>query len=305
MSILVDGDTRVLVQGITGRVGRAQTSYMLAEGTHIVAGVTPGKGGAVEQGVPVFDHVDDAVRASGADMSLLFVPPAVAEAAVEETLDAGIKLLVLITEGIPVHATMRIRRRVELAGARLIGPATPGVITPGQCKVGIMPARFFTSGPVGIVSRSGTLSYEVSAQLSAAAIGQSTVVGLGADPVVGTDIVELLHLFDEDPATEIIVFVGEVGGTQEERAANFFAQSMQTPLVAYVAGRCAVADVPMGHAGALVREGAGAVVDKIAAFEAAGVPVAASPGRVVDVVRGLLGPDRITSPPAAHAATMM
>jgi succinyl-CoA synthetase alpha subunit len=288
VSILVNGDTRVLVQGITGRVGKAQTTYMLAEGTRIVAGVTPGKGGTVEQDIPVFDHVIDAVHACAADMSLLFVPPAVAEAAVEETLEADIKLLVLITEGIPVHATMRIRRRVENAGARLIGPSTPGVITPGQCKVGIMPARFFTPGVVGIVSRSGTLSYEVSAQLSVAGIGQSTVVGLGADPVVGTDIVELLQLFDEDEETEVILFVGEVGGTQEERAAQYAAQSMHTPLVAYVAGRCAVADVPMGHAGALVRAGAGAVVDKIAAFEAAGVAVAPSPGGVVDLVRGVL-----------------
>ena len=302
MSILVNRDTRVLIQGITGRVGRAQTTYMLAEGTRIVAGVTPGKGGTIEQGVPVFDHVGDAVRVRGADMSLLFVPPAVAEDAVAETLDAGIRMLVLITEGIPVHTTMRIRRRVEDAGARLVGPATPGVITPGQCKVGIMPARFFTPGPVGIVSRSGTLSYEVSAQLSAAGIGQSTVVGLGADPVVGTDIVALLQLFDEDPETGVVVLVGEVGGTQEERAARFVAQGMRTPLLAYVAGRCAVADVPMGHAGALVREGAGAVVDKIAAFEAAGVPVAASPGCIVGLVQSLLAPDHAVS--STHAVVI-
>ena len=288
MSILVDGDTRVLVQGITGRVGRVQTQYMLAEGTQIVAGVTPGKGGTLEQGVPVFDHVADAMADVDADMSLLFVPPAVAEAAATEAIEAGLRLLVLITEGIPVDTTMRIRARVEAAGARLIGPATPGVITPEGCKVGIMPARFFQSGPIGVVSRSGTLSYEVSAQLSAAGLGQSTVVGLGADAVVGTDVVDLLRLFDADTETEAVVLVGEVGGNQEERAARFAAHEMHTPLVAYVAGQCAVTGVPMGHAGALVREGSGTVTDKINAFETAGVQVARSPGCVVEAVQSLM-----------------
>ncbi|MBT3344256.1 MAG: succinate--CoA ligase subunit alpha [Gemmatimonadetes bacterium] len=289
MSILVDSDTRVLVQGITGRVGRAQTQYMLAEGTQIVAGVTPGKGGTTEQGVPVFDHVADAQAETHADLSLMFVPPAVAESAVDEALQARIRKLVLITEGIPVHATMRIRARVEAAGARLIGPATPGVISPGRCKVGIMPARFFEPGPVGVVSRSGTLSYEVSGQLSAAGIGQSTVVGLGADPVVGTDVTDLLRMFDEDSETRVVVLVGEVGGSQEERAARFASEQMNTPVVAYIAGRCAVPGVAMGHAGALVREGSGTVIDKVAALEAAGIRVAATPGGVVGLVQDVLG----------------
>lgn len=288
MSILVNERSRVLVHGITGRVGRAQAQYMLAEGTRIVAGVTPGKGGALVCGVPVYDSAVEARREHGADVSLLFVPPAAAEAACADALEAGVGLLVLITEGIPVHATMRLRARVEAAGARLVGPATPGVISPGRCKVGIMPHHFFRPGPVGVVSRSGTLSYEVSAQLSAAGIGQSTVVGLGADPVVGTDVTEFLRLFEEDPETLAVVVVGEVGGTQEERAARFASAHMTKPVVAYVAGRGAVAGVPMGHAGALVRAGAGTALEKAAAFAAAGVAVAPRPSQVVPLVRAAL-----------------
>ena len=285
MSILIDQSTRVLIQGMTGRVGRAQAQFMLAEGTRIVAGVTPGKGGTTEQGVPIYDHVAEAQANAAADLSLLFVPPAVAEQAIDEALHAGFRKLVLITEGIPVHSTMRMRARAEAAGARLVGPATPGIISPGQCKVGIMPARFFQPGPVGVVSRSGTLSYEVSGGLSAAGIGQSTVVGLGADPVVGTDITDLLQSFDDDPQTSVVVLIGEVGGSQEERAAHFVREHMQTPVVAYIAGRCAVPGVAMGHAGALVREGSGTVDDKIAALEAAGIRVAATPAGVVELVK--------------------
>lgn len=288
MSILIDEGTRVLVLGITGRVGRVQAEYMLAEGTRIVAGVTPGKGGQRVCGVPVFDSAAEAQRSEPADAALVFVPPAAAEGAAREALEAGIGLLVLITEGVPVHATMRLRARCQAAGARLIGPATPGVISPGRCKMGIMPGRFFTPGPVGVVSRSGTLSYEVSAQLSAAGLGQSTVVGLGADPVVGTDATQLLELFEQDEQTRVVVVVGEVGGTQEERAARFAGQGMRKPVVAYVAGRCAVSGVPMGHAGALVRAGTGTAAEKMAAFEAAGAAVARRPSAVVPLVRAAL-----------------
>lgn len=296
MSILVNADSRVLVQGITGRVGAAQTAYMQADGTRIVAGVTPGKGGGQVQGVPVFDTVAEAQAAQGADVSVLFVPPAAAEAAAGQAIDAAIGVVILITEGVPVHATMRLRARAAAAGVRLIGPATPGVITPGGCKVGIMPGRFFTPGPVGVVSRSGTLSYEVSAQLSAAGLGQSTVVGLGADPVVGTDAEALLALFAEDVGTRAVVLVGEVGGTQEERAARYAAGHMDKPVVAYIAGRRALPGVAMGHAGALVRDGAGTAAAKVEALRDAGVAVATHPGDVVGLVQEALA----AAPPVPH-----
>lgn len=292
MSILVDASSRVCVQGITGRVGRRQAEFMLAAGTCVVSGVTPGKGGDSVAGVPVFDTVVEAqARNQGqapADVSILFVPPQAAEAACTDALQAGIRILVLITEGIPVHSTMRIRSRVEAAGARLIGPATPGVITPGAAKVGIMPASFYTPGPVGLISRSGTLSYEVGAQLSAAGIGQSTVVGLGADPVTGSDLADLLALFEADGETELVVIIGEVGGTQEERAARYAAAHLTKPAVAYIAGRHAVPGVRMGHAGALVSDGGGTVVDKVRALERAGIPVAAGPRHTVELVRRAL-----------------
>ncbi|MFH1569092.1 MAG: succinate--CoA ligase subunit alpha [Gemmatimonadota bacterium] len=292
MSILVSGASRVCVQGITGKVGRRQTELMLAAGTRIACGVTPGKGGEVVEGVPVFDSVTAAQERAPADVSILFVPPAAAEGACADALGAGIRLLVLITEGIPVHATMRIRARAEAAGARLIGPATPGVISPGGAKVGIMPAAFFTPGPVGVISRSGTLSYEVGAQLSAAGIGQTTVVGLGADPVTGCDITELLGLFEADGDTAAVVLIGEVGGSQEERAARYAAAHLSKPVVAYIAGRHAVPGVRMGHAGALVQEGSGSAADKAATLEAAGIPVALRPRDTVELVRRALSSRR-------------
>lgn len=288
MSILVHGTSRVCVQGITGRVGRRQTEFMLAAGTVVVSGVTPGKAGEVVAGVPVFDTVVEAQAEVPADVSILFVPPAAAEAAAVDALEAGVGTLVLITEGIPVHSTMRIRARAQAAGARLIGPATPGVITPGGAKVGIMPAGFFAPGPVGLISRSGTLSYEVGAQLTAAGIGQSTVVGLGADPVTGSDITDLLALYEADGDTELVVIIGEVGGTQEERAARFAAERMSKPMVAYIAGRQAVPGVRMGHAGALVSDGGGTVDDKVRSLQAAGVPVAPRPRDAIDLVQSRL-----------------
>ena len=288
MSILVDSDTRVCVQGITGRIGRVQTGHMLREGTRIVSGVTPGRGGEDVEGVPVFDTVSEAQAAAPADVSVVFVPPAAAEGACGEALEAGIRLVVLITEGVPVHSTMRIRARAERAGATLVGPTTPGVISPGRAKVGIMPARLFSPGTVGVISRSGTLSYEVAGELSAAGIGQSTVVGIGADPVVGTGIVEMLGLFEEDDETSAVVIVGEVGGSQEERAAAFVVGSMTKPVVAYVAGHSVPKGVRMGHAGAIVARGTGSASEKIRALGAAGVRTAGRPADVVGLVRQAL-----------------
>ena len=288
MAILVDADTRVCVQGITGRIGRVQTGYMLREGTRIVAGVTPGRGGQHVEGAPVYDSMADA-REAGVDASVVFVPPAAAEGACTEAIEAGVRLIVLITEGVPVHSTMRIRARAEAAGARLVGQTTPGVIAPGRTKLGIMPARLFSRGPVGVISRSGTLSYEISGALSEAGMGQSTVVGIGADPIVGTDIQDLLGLFNADDETEAVVIVGEVGGSQEERAAAFIAREMTKPAVAYVAGMGAPPGVRMGHAGAIVSGGTGRAAEKARAFESAGVRVATQPSDVVHLVREALG----------------
>lgn len=285
MGILADRRTRVCVQGITGRIGRVQAGYMLREGTRIVSGATPGRGGQTVEGIPVFDSVVQAQEAAPADASVLFVPPAAALEACSDAVEAGIRLIVLITEGVPVHDTMRIRALVEAAGARLIGPTTPGVITPGQTKIGIMPARMFSRGPVGLISRSGTLSYEVAGELTEAGIGQSTVVGMGADPVVGTGMAELLSLFMEDPETRAVVLVGEVGGDQEERAAAYFSEHGEKPIVAYVAGQGVPQGVRMGHAGAIVSQGTGQAADKVAAFEAAGVAVARRPSDVTSLVR--------------------
>lgn len=286
MGILVDAETRVCVQGITGRIGRVQAEHMLREGTRIASGVTPGKGGETVAGAPVFDSMADAQARTPADASVIFVPPGAAEEACADAIEAGVRLLVLITEGVPVHSAMRIRARAEAAGARLIGPTTPGIIVPGCQKLGIMPARLFAPGPVGVISRSGTLSYEISGELSAAGLGQSTVVGIGADPVVGTDIQALLRLFDDDPDTEVVVLIGEVGGNQEERAAAF-AGGMKKPVVAYVAGRTVPQGVRMGHAGAIVGN-AGSAADKIRAFEEAGVRVAQRPSEVAALVREAL-----------------
>jgi succinyl-CoA synthetase alpha subunit len=288
MAILIDADTRVCVQGITGRIGQVQTRYMQQAGTRIVAGVTPGKGGQEVEGVLVFDSVVAAQDHSPIDAAVLFVPPAAAEAAAAEAIAAGVPLIVLITEGVPVHSTMRLRARARVAGVRLLGPTTPGIIAPERTKLGIMPAQLFARGPVGVISRSGTLSYEISGLLSAAGIGQSAVVGLGADPVVGTDIVELLQLFAADPETRVVVLIGEVGGSQEERAARQIAAGYPKPVIAYIAGRTAPPGVRMGHAGAIVQGGTGSAAEKLQTFAAAGVRVADRPAAVVDLVRSSL-----------------
>jgi len=288
MSILIDEKTRVVVQGITGRMGAVQTMHMLKAGTKITAGVTPGRGGARVEGVPVYDSVEEAMAEQEINTSVLFVPAPVAEESCMEAVDAGVKLLILITEHIPTHDTMRIRAYVRSHGARLIGPTTPGVVTPGKCKIGIMPTILFTPGPVGIISRSGTMSYEMAGLLSTQGIGQTTMVGMGGDPVVGTSLVELLELFQKDRATRVVVVHGEIGGTQEESAAAFIRQKMTKPVIAYMTGKVALEGSRMGHAGAVFVGKRGAMENKIKAFREAGVPIADSPGEIAGLVRKAL-----------------
>ncbi len=285
MAILVDEGTRLLVQGITGSEGSFHTKRMLEYGTAVVAGVTPGKGGQEVDGIPVYDAVDEAMEEHPEiNASVVFVPARFAPDAILEAADARIPLIVAITEGIPVHETLRIYHLLRLYGVRLIGPNCPGVISPGKCKVGIMPGEVFASGPVGIVSRSGTLTYEIAAHLTRAGIGQSTVVGIGGDPIVGSSFVDILELFANDPDTELVVLVGEIGGTAEEEAARFAAEKLGKPMVAYIAGFSAPPGKRMGHAGAIVSGGEGTAEAKAKALESFGVPVARTPGQVADLV---------------------
>ena len=274
MSILINKNTKVLVQGITGNIGATQTKYMLKVGTKIVAGVTPGKGGERVENIPVFDTVEEAVNNFKIDVSVLFVPARVAKDSVIEAIDVGIKIVVLITEHTPVHDVMELKAYALQRKTLLIGPTTPGIITPGECKVGILPANMFSPGPVGIISRSGTLSYEVAANLCAIGIGQSTVVGMGADRVAGTNLVDILKLFNEDKETKVVVIVGEVGGTQEEDAAEYIRAEMSKPVVAYIAGASVPPGKRMGHAGAIIEGGKGSAESKIKALSTAGVKVA-------------------------------
>jgi len=288
MSILIDEKTRVLVQGITGRMGAVQTMHMLKAGTKITAGVTPGRGGSRVEGVPVYDSVEEARAEQEVNTSVLFVPGPLCEESCAEAVDAGLKLIILITEHIPTHDTMRIRAYARSRGATLIGPTTPGVITPGKCRIGIMPTHLFTPGPVGIITRSGTMSYEIAGILTGAGLGQSTMVGMGGDPVVGTGLIELLELFERDPETKVVVVHGEIGGTQEERAAVFIRQKMTKPVIAYLTGRVALEGSRMGHAGAVFVRRRGAMESKIRAFQEAGVPIADTPSEIVDLVRKAL-----------------
>ena len=288
MSILLSRETKVLIQGITGRIGRVQTKWMQDYGTNIVAGVTPGKGGEEVEGVPVYDTVAEAVSKQGAEASLFFVPAGAVKSAALETIEAGIELTVVITERVPVHDVMEIRARAGEKGVRFIGPNTPGVITPGEAKMGIMPATTFTSGRIGIISRSGTLSYEISANLATVGLGQSTMVGMGGDPVVFTSMPELLELFENDPNTDLVVIIGEVGGIQEEKAAQFIAEQMTKPVVAYIAGLNAPEGKRMGHAGAIIQGGMGTPQSKINAFREVGVPIADYPLEVVELVKKCL-----------------
>ncbi len=274
MSIFVDQTSRVLVQGITGREGAFHTRQCVAYGTPVVAGVTPGKGGQRLDDIPVFDTVAAAVAATGANTSLIFVPPAYAADAILEAAEAGIKTVVCITEGIPVHDMLRVRRHLQSRPTRLIGPNCPGIITPGVCKVGIMPGHIHRpGGPVGVVSRSGTLTYEVVYQLTGAGLGQTTCVGIGGDPVVGTDFIDCLRAFEADGDTEAVVLIGEIGGSAEEDAAAFIERHVTKPVIAFIAGRTAPPGRRMGHAGAIIDGGVGTAAAKIERLRAAGVHV--------------------------------
>ena len=289
MSILVDKDTRLVVQGITGREGRFHTRQMLDYGTRVVAGVTPGKGGQEVEGVPVFDTVHEAVSHTGANTSIVYVPARFAPDAILEAADAGVRLIVCITEGIPTLDMVNVRHYLHQVGVRLIGPNCPGVITPGESKVGIMPGHIHQPGPVGIVSRSGTLTYEAVYALTQRGIGQSTVVGIGGDPIVGTTFLDVLRMFEADPQTEVVVLIGEIGGTEEERAAAYIKEEMSKPVVAFIAGQTAPPGKRMGHAGAIISGGTGTAAEKIAALQAAGARVARHPEEIADLVADILG----------------
>jgi len=282
MSILMNDSTRVIVQGITGRIGSAQTHWMLEYGTRVVGGVTPGKGGTTTEGVPVFNSVLEAVKQTGANASVFFVPAAFVLDAFLETIDAGIKLIVIVPEHIPVKDVLRMRSYAIEKGVFALGPTTPGILVPGMGKMGIMPASLFAPGRVGIISRSGTLSYEFAGILSENKVGQSTVVGMGADPVVLRNLADILELFENDKDTDAVIVVGEVGGEQEEKAAGFIARQMTKPVAAYIAGRYSPQGKKMGHAGAIVRGSAGTVAGKHEALKAAGVEVLESP---IDVAK--------------------
>jgi succinyl-CoA synthetase alpha subunit len=288
MSILLNKNTRVLVQGITGKIGSVQTHWMLAYGTNIVAGVTPGKGGSTVEGVPVFDSVLEAVEQTGAKASVFFVPAPFVLDAFVETVDAGINLIVVVPEHIPVHDAMMMKayaRRHANRDLFALGPTTAGILTPGEAKMGIMPASLFRPGRIGIVSRSGTLSYEMAGILSSAGYGQSTVVGKGADPVALTTLSMILEQFENDPATDGVVIVGEVGGIQEEEAAKFISENMKKPVAAYIAGHFAPEGKRMGHAGAIVRGSQGTFASKLQALREANVAILNSPLNVIDWAR--------------------
>ncbi len=277
MSILINKDTRVLVQGITGATGAFHTKQMLDYGTKIVGGVTPGKRGQKVEGVPVFNTVYEAVMETGANASVVYVPPAFAGDAIMECVDAELDLVVAITEGIPILDMVKVKRFMKGGKTRLVGPNCPGVITPGECKIGIMPGYIHEPGEVGVVSRSGTLTYEAVAQLTSLSLGQSTCVGIGGDPVNGTDFIDVLRLFQDDPGTRAVVLIGEIGGTAEEEAAQFIKDNMTKPVVGFIAGRTAPKGKRMGHAGAIISGGKGTADEKIKAFKDAGIEVAESP----------------------------
>ncbi|MGC9111905.1 succinate--CoA ligase subunit alpha [Acidilobus sp.] len=286
MGIIVDENTKVIVQGITGREGLFHTRLMLQYGTKVVAGVTPGKGGTTVEGVPVYDTVDEAVKAHPeVNTSIIFVPAKFAADAVFEAIDAGIKTIVVITEHIPIHDAMAFVNYAKEKGSIIIGPNCPGIINPGKTKVGIMPANVFTPGPVGVMSRSGTLTYEVSYFLSKAGLGQSTVIGVGGDPITGLTFPEVAEMFERDPQTKAIVMVGEIGGDAEERVAKMVKEGkIRKPIVAFIAGRTAPEGKRMGHAGAIIMLGTGAYKDKVAALEDAGVRVAITPYEIPKLV---------------------
>jgi succinyl-CoA synthetase alpha subunit len=289
MSILVNKNTRVICQGITGASGQFHTKGCLEYGTKMMGGVTPGKGGETTLGLPVFDTVEDAVRETGANATMIFVPAPFTADAILEAVDAGINVVIAITEGVPVLDMVHVFETVIRRGVRLVGPNCPGVITPGECKIGIMPGYIHQRGKVGIISRSGTLTYEAVWQTSNLGLGQTTCVGLGGDPIVGTSFTDLLRLFQDDSETEAILMIGEIGGTAEEEAAEFVAKHVTKPVAAFIAGRTAPPGKRMGHAGAIISGGKGTAAEKIAALEAAGIEIAQSPADMGTAVQRALG----------------
>ena len=290
MSILVNKDTRLLVQGITGSAGGFHASQCKAYGTNVVAGVTPGKGGTFfENTVPIFNTVDEAVRATGANASMIFVPPPFAADAILEAADAGVKLVVPITEGIPVRDMLPIMAFLATRGVRMIGPNCPGIITPGECKIGIMPGHIHKAGRIGVVSRSGTLTYEAVGQLSRVGLGQSTAIGIGGDPIIGTRHIDVLQLFNADPDTDAIIMIGEIGGSAEEDAAAWAKVHCKKPIVGFIAGATAPPGRRMGHAGAIISGGQGTAEAKYAAMEAAGMHTVRSPAEMGRKMLEILG----------------
>jgi len=288
LSILVDKNTRVVVQGITGKEGSFHTGQMIAYGTKVVAGVTPGKGGSEHEGVPIFDTVAEAVKQTGANASVIYVPPPFAADAIMEAADAGLPLTVCITEGIPALDMVRAFDYLRDRATRLVGPNCPGVISPGKCKIGIMPGHIHAEGRVGVVSRSGTLTYEAVHQLTNLGLGQSTAIGIGGDPVIGTNFFDALRLFQQDPETDAVVMIGEIGGTAEEQAAQFVRENMTKPVIGFIAGQTAPPGRRMGHAGAIIAGGKGTAAEKMAAMEAAGILVVKSPADIGARVRQAL-----------------
>lgn len=289
MSVFIDQDTKLVVQGITGRDGSFHTKQMMEYGTQVVAGVTPGKGGQSFEGtVPIFNTVSDAVKASGANTAVIYVPPPYAADAIMEAAASGVSLVVCITEGVPVLDMTRVYAFVKERGVRLLGPNCPGLISPGQSKVGIIPGRICTPGPVGVVSRSGTLTYEVVYQLTSAGIGQTTCVGIGGDPINGTNFIDCLEAFERDPATKAIAMMGEIGGTDEQEAAEYVRDKMKKPVVGFIAGQTAPAGRRMGHAGAIISGSAGTAAEKIESFEQCGIGVAKRPMDFVELIKARL-----------------
>jgi succinyl-CoA synthetase alpha subunit len=288
MSILVNKNTRVLTQGITGATGQIHTRACKQYGTQMVGGVVPGKGGTDFEGIPIFDTVEQARKATGANATVIYVPPPFAADAILEAIAAGIELVICITEGVPVLDMVKVKRYVRASKSRLVGPNCPGVITPGECKIGIMPGYIHKPGDIGVVSRSGTLTYEAVYQLTQLGIGQSSCVGIGGDPIIGLGHVDILRLFNDDPATRAVIMIGEIGGTAEEEAAQFIKENMKKPVVAFIAGQTAPKGRRMGHAGAIISGGRGTAADKIAALKAAGINVAMSPADLGSTMKQVL-----------------
>jgi succinyl-CoA synthetase alpha subunit len=289
MSILVDRHTKVVTQGITGSTGQFHTKACKEYGTRMVAGVTPGKGGSSFEGIPIFDTVAEAVGETGANASVIYVPPPFAADAILEAVDSGADLVVCITEGIPVADMVRVKRAMEGKKTRLVGPNCPGVITPEECKIGIMPGYIHKKGAIGVVSRSGTLTYEAVHQLTQLGLGQSTCVGIGGDPVKGMEFIDVLQLFEDDPETQGIIMIGEIGGNAEEAAAEFVKKHLSKPVAGFIGGQTAPKGKRMGHAGAIISGGQGTAADKIKAFEAAGIRVAKSPAELGSTMKAALG----------------